>query len=85
MIYKECEAIQQELHKSKTRQSSINKAFAELVLEGRLTTAMNLIQQEDSRGLLQPNENALKELKTTASTTTTSSDIRNDSGITRGK
>ena len=63
LIYKECEAIQQELLKSKTRQSNINKVFAKLVFEGRLTTAMNLIEQEASKGVLQPNENVLKELR----------------------
>ena len=63
LIYNECEAIQQELHESKTRQSSINKASAQLVLEGRLTIAMNLIEQEDFKGVLQPNENVLNELQ----------------------
>ena len=62
-IYKECEAIHQELQKSKTRQSSIKKAFAKLLLEGRLTTAMNLTEQEHSKGLLQLNENVLEELQ----------------------
>ena len=63
LIFKECEAIQQELCKSKTRQSRINKALAKLVLEGRLTTSMNLIEQEDSKGVLQPNESVLDELQ----------------------
>ena len=44
LIFNECEAIQQKLHKSKTRKSSINKEFTELVLKGRLTRAVNLIE-----------------------------------------
>ena len=63
LIYKECDAIQQELPKSKTRQSNINKVSAKLVLEGSVTTAMNLIEQEAFKGVLQPNENVLKELQ----------------------
>ena len=63
LIYKECDAIQQELPKSKTRQSDINKVSAKLVLEGSVRTAMNLIEQEAFKGVLQPNENVLKELQ----------------------
>ena len=63
LIYKECEANHEEQQKSKTRQSSINKAFAKLLLEGSLTTSMTLTEQEDSKGLLPPNENVLKEIQ----------------------
>ena len=62
-IYKKCEATQQELNKSRRCQSSINKQFAKQFLEEILTTAMNLIEQKDSKGVLQPNQSVLEELQ----------------------